>query len=183
MLFLLKEHSEQERNLHPRSPGDLWFFLLPALISSCFIILRTPGGWSTTKQKELWQHQHNEAAKPVRRFWDGAQSVKEQSSVFSAGANALPPSLGQQHGKVHSCTPLTWLRKQTKCGLPEGIQLCQKTTKCFKDQYCPDDSPLTALLQLHVSFYALLEGINFRHQALFQTLQISENMKYASGES
>lgn len=44
-------------------------------------------------------------------------------------------------------------------------------------------SPLAAVLQLHF-FNAVLEELtSFGHQVLFQTLQISENMKHVSGES
>lgn len=128
-------------------------FLLPGLIFSCFVVIRTPEGWSTTKQKELWQHQHKEGAKPVRRFWARAQSGKEQSSVFSARANALPPSPGQQHGKMHSCTPLTWLYLGNKqnVGILSESRYVKKQQSALRISIV-QSSPLTALLQLHVSF-------------------------------
>lgn len=129
--------------------------------------LATPAQWGNKTCKEVLS-------------W----SVPEQSSVFSAGANALPPSPGQQRGKGDSCTPLPELYLRCK----QNVSFLRESRYVKKQQSAlrismAQSSPLTAVLQLHF-FNAVLEELtSFGHQVLFQTPQILENMKHVSGES
>lgn len=114
-------------------------FLLPGLIWILFCRYKNTWGLEYNKTKRA-------SATPAQRGGKTCQKVLSQSPVRqgtklcflskSKCIATLPWPATWKNAFLYSFN-LALLRKQTKCGCPEGIQVCQKTAKCTKDQYCP----------------------------------------------